>query len=278
MLTVQEVHDKVLYPVVRVRTGNSGGSGVLIYSEPDPDNEGRYINIALTCQHVVDSAIKIRDEFDPVLKQQRKSDYFEEVAIEVFDYDGSKLISSNSTQADIIAYDKHHDLAAVRLHNFRQQPFVSSIIPKDEIDELKIASPVVTCGCSLLHDPFPNNGTLTYLREVIEQKAYLMSNAPSIFGNSGGGLFHGETGHLLGLTSRVTVTQMGFGMDVQTWMNFSTHPDRLYEFFEHQELQFLYDKTDNYRDAIRRRDSKRREALRSIILEDHGIDESELLS
>ena len=278
MLTVQEVHAKVLYPVVRVRTGNSGGSGVLIYSEPDPDNEGRYINIALTCQHVVDSAIKIRDEFDPVLKQQRKSDYFEEVAIEVFDYDGSKLISSNSTQADIIAYDKHHDLAAVRLHNFRQQPFVSSIIPKDEIDELKIASPVVTCGCSLLHDPFPNNGTLTYLREVIEQKAYLMSNAPSIFGNSGGGLFHGETGHLLGLTSRVTVTQMGFGMDVQTWMNFSTHPDRLYEFFEHQELQFLYDKTDNYRDAIRRRDSKRREALRSIILEDHGIDESELLA
>ena len=278
MLTVQEVHDKVLYPVVRVRTGNSGGSGVLIYSEPDPDNEGRYINIALTCQHVVDSAIKIRDEFDPVLKQQRKSDYFEEVAIEVFDYDGSKLISSNSTQADIIAYDKHHDLAAVRLHNFRQQPFVSSIIPKDEIDELKIASPVVTCGCSLLHDPFPNNGTLTYLREVIEQKAYLMSNAPSIFGNSGGGLFHGETGHLLGLTSRVTVTQMGFGMVVQTWMNFSTHPDRLYEFFEHQELQFLYDKTDNYRDAIRRRDSKRREALRSIILEDHGIDESELLA
>ena len=278
MLTVQEVHDKVLYPVVRVRTGNSGGSGVLIYSEPDPDNEGRYINIALTCQHVVDSAIKIRDEFDPVLKQQRKSDYFEEVAIEVFDYDGSKLISSNSTQADIIAYDKHHDLAAVRLHNFRQQPFVSSIIPKDEIDELKIASPVVTCGCSLPHDPFPNNGTLTYLREVIEQKAYLMSNAPSIFGNSGGGLFHGETGHLLGLTSRVTVTQMGFGMDVQTWMNFSTHPDRLYEFFEHQELQFLYDKTDNYRDAIRRRDSKRREALRSIILEDHGIDESELLA
>jgi hypothetical protein len=278
MLTVQEVHDKVLYPVVRVRTGNSGGSGVLIYSEPDPDNEGRYINIALTCQHVVDSAIKIRDEFDPVLKQQRKSDYFEEVAIEVFDYDGSKLISSNSTQADIIAYDKHHDLAAVRLHNFRQQPFVSSIIPKDEIDELKIASPVVTCGCSLLHDPFPNNGTLTYLREVIEQKAYLMSNAPSIFGNSGGGLFHGETGHLLGLTSRVTVTQMGFGMDVQTWMNFSTHPDRLYEFFEHQELQFLYDKNDNYRDAIRRRESKRREALRSIILEDHGIDESELLT
>ena len=122
--------------------------------------------------------------------------------------------------------------------------------------------------------PFPNNGTLTYLREMIEQKSYIMANAPSIFGNSGGGLFHGESGHLLGLTSRVTVTQMGFGLDVQTWMNFSTHPERLYEFFEHQELQFLYNDQDNYYDAIKRRESKRKEALRSIIFQEHGVDDS----
>ena len=274
MLTIPEIHDKILYPVVRVRSGNAGGSGVLIYSEEDPQHEGKYINIALTCQHVVDAAIKIRDEFDPVLKQQRKTDYFEEVAIEVFDYDGSKLVSSNATNAEIIAYDKHHDLAAVRLNNPRSMPHVASVIPKDEIGDMQIADPVVTCGCSLLHDPFPNNGTLTYLREMIEQKSYIMANAPSIFGNSGGGLFHGESGHLLGLTSRVTVTQMGFGMDVQTWMNFSTHPERLYEFFEHQELQFLYNDQDNYYDAIKRRESKRKEALRPIIFQEHGVDDS----
>ena len=274
MLTIPEIHDKILYPVVRVRSGNAGGSGVLIYSEEDPQHEGRYINIALTCQHVVDAAIKIRDDFDPVLKQQRKIDYFEEVMIEVFDYQGSKLISSNATNAEIIAYDKHHDLAAVKLNNPRQMPYVASVIPKDDIGDIQIADPVVTCGCSLLHDPFPNNGTLTYLREMIEQKSYLMANAPSIFGNSGGGLFHGESGHLLGLTSRVTVTQMGFGMDVQTWMNFSTHPERLYEFFEHQELQFLYNDQDNYYDAIKRREAKRKEALRSIIFQEHGVDGS----
>ncbi len=45
MLSVQEVHDKVLYPVVRVRSGNAGGSGVLVYSEPDPKDPSRYINI-----------------------------------------------------------------------------------------------------------------------------------------------------------------------------------------------------------------------------------------
>ena len=269
MLSVQEVHDYVLYPVVRVRSGNAGGSGVLIYSEPDPKDESRYINIALTCQHVVDAAIKIREQFDPVLKQQRKTDYFEEVIIEVFYYQGSKLISSNATNAEIIAYDKHHDLAAVRLNNPRQMPYAASVIHKDEIKNINIADPVVTCGCSLLHDPFPNNGTLTYLREMIEQKSYLMANAPSIFGNSGGGLFHGDTGHLLGLTSRVTVTQLGFGLDVQTWMNFSTHPDRLYEFFEHQELQFLYDDRDDYHTAMERREAKRKNSLRAILFEEH---------
>ena len=268
MLSVNDVHDKVLYPVVRVRSGNSGGSGVIIYSQPDPKDESRYINIALTCQHVVDGAIKIRDEFDPVLKQQRTTDYFEEVSVEVFDYDGSDLISSNATQAEIIAYDKHHDIAAVRLRNHRKVEFVSQVIPKDEIAAMRIWDPAITCGCSLLHDPFPNEGKLTYLREIIEQKSYLMANAPSIFGNSGGGLFHGDTGYLLGLTSRVTVTQLGFGLDVQTWMNFSTHPDRLYEFFEHQELQFIYESDDDYWSAMERREAKRKHALRSILFEE----------
>ena len=39
---------------------------------------------------------------------------------------------------------------------------------------------------------------------------------------------------------------MGFGIDVMTWMGFGTHPSRLYEFFEHQELQFIYDSSDYY--------------------------------
>ena len=77
MLSSQELHEKILYPVVRVRSGQGGGSGVIVHSSEDPDNPGEFINIAITCQHVVDSSIKMRDEWDPVLKRQRKSDYFE---------------------------------------------------------------------------------------------------------------------------------------------------------------------------------------------------------
>ena len=270
------LHEKILYPVVRVRAGQAGGSGVLIYSEPDPKDESKFINILLTCQHVIDGAIKIRDEWDAILKREVKRDVLDEVVIEVFDYDGSKVVSANSTTGQIIAYDKHHDLAAVKLNsNTRQLPHVASVIPREQIDCLQLFDPVWVSGCSLLHDPFPNPGTITYLREVIDQKAYLMQNASSIFGNSGGGLFQGsgEEFNLLGLTSRVTVTQLGFGLDVQTWMGFSTHPDRLYEFFDHQELQFLYDKNDDFYSALSRREGRRKDALRSILLDSQGVTE-----
>ena len=270
-MEIKEIHENILYPVTRVRAADAGGSGVVIYSEPDPENEGQYVNIVLTCEHVVAKNIVVKDEWDAVLKREVKHDVTSDCTIELFDYDNSKVISANSIRGEIIAYDKSHDLAAVKLNNTRKIDHVATIIPKIEIANLQIAAPVWVSGCSLLHDPFPNPGTLTYLREMIDQKAYIMQNAPSIFGNSGGGLFHGVTGNLLGLTSRITVTQLGFGFDVQSWMGFTTHPDRLYEFFEHQELQFIYDPKDSYHAAMKRRGDRRKEALRSIMLEEQKV-------
>jgi len=52
-MEINDVHEKILYPVTRVRAAEAGGSGVIIYSEPDSQHEGQYVNIALTCQHVL---------------------------------------------------------------------------------------------------------------------------------------------------------------------------------------------------------------------------------
>ena len=82
----QEIHEKILYPVTRVRASASGGSGVLVYSEPDPMNPEEYINIALTCQHVIDQNIIVKDEWDGVLKRDMKRDVMQEVTVEIFDY------------------------------------------------------------------------------------------------------------------------------------------------------------------------------------------------
>lgn len=266
MTSIQELHERILYPVLRVRSGNVGGSGVLIYSKPNPRKEGQHINLALTCEHVIDNAIKVAEEWDTVLKRDVKRDTIEEVAVEVFDYDGSRVVSANNTPASVVAYDKHHDLALLHLHNTRAMPYLAALYPEDAVDELKVFDSVWTSGCSLLHDPFASSGTLTYLREIIEQKSYLMVNAPSIFGNSGGGLFHEATLSLLGLSSHITAIQLGFGIDVMTWMGFCTHPERLYEFFKHQELQFLYDDSDDYYSALERREQRRKEAIRELLL------------
>ncbi|MAH43987.1 hypothetical protein CL614_09790 [archaeon] len=266
----QELHEKVLYPVTRVKAGKAGGSGVLVYSKPDPKNSGQFINIILTCQHVIDGAISVKDEWDSLLKREIKKDIMEEVSVEIFDYDGSKIASANSSQAEIIAYDKQHDLAAVKLNNTRPQDHIAKIYPKEDIENMKLFDEVWTSGCSLLHDPFSNKGELTYLREMIDQKSYIMYNAPSIFGNSGGGVFHGNGG-LLGLCSRITNIQLGFGIDVMTWMGFGTHPSRLYEFFEHQELQFIYDGSDYY-DAKERRKERQRKSLRHLFIEEKDAD------
>lgn len=263
---IEFLHEKILYPVVRVRSRSAGGSGVLVYSKPDPKHTSEHINIVLTCEHVIDEAIQLREEFDPVLKRERKIDYFEEVTVELFDYIGSKLISANATKSSIIAYDKRHDIAALKLNNPLPQNHVATLIGKDDIPNLRLFESVYTAGCSLSHDPFANPGTLTYLRQMIDQKAYLMANAPAVFGNSGGGLFRGDDGALLGLTSRVTTIDLGFSIDILTWMAFSTHPQRLYEFFDYHELQFIYDDKDDYYSAQERREKRRKEAMRSILL------------
>ena len=270
MLDQNQLHEQILYPVTRVRAEKAGGSGVLVYSQPDPKSDGKFINIALTCEHVISDCVKIRNEWDAVIKKDVKKDFIEECSIEVFDYAGSKISSANSTQATIIAYDKNHDLSAVRLHNTKQMPYVAKIIPKDKIEDLRLFDPVWVSGCSLLHDPFASDGSLTYLREIIEQKEYMMYNAPSIFGNSGGGVFNGNTGHLLGLASRISTIQLGFGIDVMTWMGFCTHPDRIHEFIEHQELQFLLDGEDDYYTAMKRRNARRKDGLRQLFFKDQG--------
>ena len=261
-MDTKEKHEKFLYPCVRVLSARAGGSGTIIYSEPDPVNEGDFVTIILTNHHVVDSSISYRDEWDSVLKKDRKQEIFQKVDVDVFDYVRMSTVdSAQRYKADIVAYDKVHDLALLKMDSPRKFPYVATLIPEERVRNLRLFQDVVVAGCSLLHDPFCTFGQITYLSEIIDMKEYLMSNANSIFGNSGGALYLKDTGELLGVPSRVTVNQLGFGLDVQTWMGFSSHPKRLYEFFREQEMQFLFDRTDTFKASRERREKMRLEGV-----------------
>jgi hypothetical protein len=183
------------------------------------------------------------------------------VNVEIFDYVYlSKVNSSNSYKADIIAYDQYHDIAILKLDSPKKVEYVASLIPRPKISDVKLFTPIWTSGCSLGHEPFANPGYITYLSEMIDNKLYWMQNGSSIFGNSGGATFLAETGEQVGITARVSALQLGFGVDIITWMGFSIAPQRIYEFIDEQELKFLYDPLDTYKKAMARRKKKEKEA------------------
>ena len=261
-MDIKELHEKVLYPVVRIRSLKAGGSGTIIYSAVDPENKEEYQTFVMTCAHVVDDAISYKKEFHPVLKRDIKTEFLSQVDVEIFDYVYmSKINSSNSYKADIIAYDRAHDIAILKLDSPKLCSHIAKLIPKSRIKEVKLFMPTWTSGCSLLHDPFANPGYVTYLTDVIDNKLYWMGNGASIFGNSGGAVFLAETGEQIGITARITVIPIGFGADIITWMGWFVAPQRFYEFFDEQELKFLYDPSDTYNKAIERRKHKAKQAL-----------------
>ena len=256
------MHERVLYPVVRVRTDKAGGSGTVIYSEPDPDKSGEYLTFVLTCHHVIADAIQTKKDWDGLLKKKIEKEFLEQVGVEIFDYVYlSKVNSSNSYKADIVAYDAYHDIAILKLESPKRVNYIARLIPRQGIDSVKCFTPTWTSGCSLLHDPFGNPGNVTYLSEMIENRLYWMGNGHSIFGNSGGAVFLAETGEQIGITARISAIEMGFGVDIMTWMGFFVAPQRIYQFFDEQELKFLYDPTDTFVKAIKRREKKAKEAL-----------------
>jgi hypothetical protein len=265
MLNRQELHEKILYSVVRVRAEKAGGSGTIIYSQPDPKNPEEYLNFALTCEHVVDDCITTRDDWDSLLKKQIKKEFTKQVLVEVFDYVYlSQINSINSHKAEIVAYDKHKDVALLRVLTPKKFNYTATIIPKDQINSIKLFTDAYACGCSLGHEPFANWGQITFLREDIDNQPYLMTNCSSIFGNSGGALFLAENGCQIGISARITGLQLGFGVDIITWMGFAIHPETIYKFFEEQELKFLYDPSDTYWDALQRRKEKQEKALMTM--------------
>jgi len=277
-MNIEEKHETFLYPIVRIFSDKAAGSGTIIYSQPDPKNEGEYLSFVLTNFHVIESLLSYKDDWDSLLKREIKKEFHNRAKVENFSYVFmSSVDSSNRHSAEIIAYDKHHDLAVLKIESPKKFDYVAKLIPKDNIRDLRLFMDVVVAGCSMAHEPFCNFGQLTFLKEMIDQKEYVMTNASSIFGNSGGALFLKETGELIGVPSRISAIQIGFGVDVITWMGFSCHPKRLYQFLKEQELQFIYDPKDDYYSALERRRNKETEALMALKAEfiKHGKEEVE---
>lgn len=240
-MDISKLHEHVLFSQVRVKTDKSGGSGTIIYSQPDKDGKN-YHTYAITCWHVIDEAISIKNEWDSRVGRERKRETRKLVTVEFFDWTnvphGQRPLNY-SADAEIVAYDKDHDMAILRLRTIKPAPYVAKILEKGKETALQIGTSVVACGSALLHDPVLTNGIITHFGDEIDGKLYWMSNAQIIFGNSGGALFvEDEDGvyKFIGIPSRISVA--GFGSPI-THLGYFSPITRVFEFFEEQKYQFL---------------------------------------
>lgn len=200
-------HEQMLYTVVLVQAGQASGSGTVVHSEVRGSD---YETFVLTNFHVVGSAVKVEEEWDPKEKADVKRERREPVKVLWQEYnDLSSFIGTSGKTADIVAYDEAADLALLKIRDReRGALYVANLLPENQ--PLYMSEAVFAVGGGLGKPPFMSEGVLGYLHEQIEGYPYLLSTAPIIFGNSGGALFHygDHCGcyEMIGVPSRVSAS------------------------------------------------------------------------
>jgi S1-C subfamily serine protease len=268
---IKEIHKHVLYTVVRVMTECAAGTGIVVYSgiTPDtkdkPDDEKEYETYVITCWHVVEDAIKFKKNWSSIAQKDIVKEANELVKVEIFKYEKlSRCIGGTTFDAEIIAWDKPLDIAILKTKCSERHPYVAKIYPRGKGDNIKLGTPMISCGCSLAHEPFFTFGNLSSKHDQIDAKEYWMTTANVIFGNSGGPVFLDGTYEYLGNTARVATQQMGFGYDVITWMGFFVPIDSIFGFLEEAFMQFIYDPSTDSKQCAELRKKKQEEEERKM--------------
>ena len=240
-------HEKYIYPVVRVTDGStSGGSGTIIYSK----NGSTYV---LTNHHVVDSAIKIEEQWDRDLQKNVKREKLKIMYVEIFKYRNISLpVGTLKVEAEIIAYNKDEDMALLKLRSEETIKYIAELYPRDKLDEIYVMEETVAVGCSLLLPPLPTTGVITRQNYLIDSYQYGMSSAQIIYGNSGGAMFLAD-GKFIGIPSRGAA--IGWGTPI-THMGFFIPLSRVYDWLEKEHFDFIWDGTKTEQDCTAERKSE----------------------
>lgn len=239
----EKEHKEMLYPAVRVRTEKAGGSGTIIYSREIPGKTEEFETYILTNHHVIEDAVQFKKRWDAIAKREKVAENRQTVQVEIFEYKyGSTIVGSSAFDADIVAWDKDHDLALLKLRTIKAFKYIAKLFPAGKEEEVKLFAPSYAVGCSLGHSPIPSTGMITGKNDEIDNKSFWMSSAQIIFGNSGGSMYLKESHEFIGVPARVSGYMAGFNMDVVTHMGLFIPITRVYEFLLEQYYQFIYDK------------------------------------
>ena len=255
-MTGLEAHEKYIYPIVRITSDRSVGSGTIVYTKLDRQDEltGKTVfsTYVLTNHHVIDSAITIEEKWDSDLQKQVKKEKRAIVYVETFRYrDISTPIGTLRVEADVVLYDEDQDIALIKLRTEEPATYWAKLA--NPAPNLTVMDETVAVGCSLGFPPLPTVGNITRKNYQVDSLPYHMSSSQIIYGNSGGAMFLSETGELIGIPSLVAVAGWA---NVVTHMGLFIPIDRIYEWLEAEHYDFIYDNTKNEKECLEIREKE----------------------
>lgn len=237
-----DLHQRVLYPSVRVRATTSMGSGTLVYcKQQDPvSHPDEFETLVLTNHHVIEDLIEVKEDWDSTAGRKRFREFREPAVVEFFEFKHhSRVTSKNGKEAEIVAWDDKLDLALLRLGTIAEFGPIAAFASRQQMERGLYAFDTVYCvGCALGEDPVITHGQLSGFNRKIEAQPYIMHTAPSIFGNSGGSLYLEETRELIGVPARIAVS--GYSQAI-THLSYAIPATSIFKFLDDKDFQYVYD-------------------------------------
>jgi S1-C subfamily serine protease len=218
----KELTRMMLLPTVQLNGDDTVGSGTIVFSGENPRAGNKVETYALTSYHVVrnilaDTPKAQHDGFDVTVYLP-----------------GEKLV----VKGKMVASQPKIDAALVQLATDRKLPYVANVLPREETGAVKVWDPVCAVGCPLGNDPVPSQGEVSSLKNELNGANYWMVNAPTYFGNSGGGIYRADTRQLIGVFSKIYTHGKGTPV-VVPHMGLCTPIEAVYEWLAGEKLEHL---------------------------------------
>jgi S1-C subfamily serine protease len=217
-----EMTRTMLLPTVQLNGDDTVGSGTIVFSGENPKANGAIETYALTSYHVVRN----------ILADTPKA-HHEGFDVTIY-LPGEKVV----VKGRMVASQPKIDAALVRVFTDKKLPFVANVLPRGETGAVKVWDPVCAVGCPLGNDPVPSHGEVSSLKNELNGANYWMVNAPTYFGNSGGGIYRADTRQLIGVFSKIYTHGKGTPV-VVPHMGLCTPIEAVYEWLGGEKLEHL---------------------------------------
>lgn len=174
-----------ILPTVHVNGHDTVGGGTIIRVDPNGASQDVYI---LTAYHVIQRAVRPADP--------------KGIRVQVTLYDPEGRVRE-TREAEILAYHDKQDVALLRIRTEGPPPRAARLASREHLRAVRVFDPVLAVGCPLGHDPMPSAGIVSNLRKQVGGESFWIVSAPTIFGNSGGGIYDRRTLELIGVSALI---------------------------------------------------------------------------